>query len=281
LLTTALAIPALISLLRGSAKTTSSQRRMLLASVVTALFAFLMLSRVSFYAWNGITLLQKLQFPWRWMSVLSMLCTVLFSLSVPRLISRFKRFPRLVAYPALALVVTIILFDITQSVIPSAPIPVAEFSKIEKDLKTEPIWKGWWPTWAREGAFENTERVVAGNRRVDISGWDRESKEFVVHPGERLNVGVQLFYYPLWKATVNGQAVEIGKDENGAMTIPISGEASRVRLYFEEPLVNNAAYVVSGFTWLAPLFLLGFVYCRKYLQLLGSKPVLQKEYDFS
>lgn len=279
-LTVALTIPALVDLFRGSARRNSSVHKVLIASLVTAFFAFFMLSRLSFYAWSNITLLQKLQFPWRWLSVLSMFCVVLFSLSVPRLMSKFQKFERFVVYPALALVVAIMLFDITQIIIPSAPVPSAEMAQIEERLKTEPIWKGWWPTWAKEKAFDNTERVVAGGRKVEVTSWGRESKEFVVQPGEPLNIGVQNFYYPRWKATVNDRQTEIGMDENGAMTIPVPNDVSRVRLYFEEPLIIRVSYVVSFVTWLVGFGLMLVIYGRKYIRLIGSKPLLDEEYDF-
>jgi len=281
-LTVALLIPAVISLFcRDPKSSEKSARKMLIASLTTALFAFFMLSKASFYVWENLLILQKIQFPSRWMSVLSFFTVIVFSLSIGPLMLRFSKVQRLVFYPALATFVAISIFDVSQIIIPSAPLPRAEYVQIDYAIHAEQIWKGWWPIWAKEEAFKNTERVVAGNRKVEISDWKQELKEFVVQPGEPINIGVQLFYYPLWKATVNGRAVEIGKDDNGVMTIPIAGEASTVRLYFEEPLVNNAAYVVSAFTWLVPLFLLVFVYSRKYLRLLGSKPVLQKEYDFS
>jgi len=278
-LTVSLMIPAIISFLRGPTRTNKSAQRLLIGSFVTAFFAFFMLSRASFYVWSYVVFLQKLQFPWRWLSVLSMFCVVLFSLSVPHLMLKFHRFQRLVAYPALALVVAIMLFDITQIIIPSAPYPSAEFSEIQKKIKTEEIWRGWWPTWAKENAFDNSEKVVAGSRKVGIIGWGRESKEFVVQPGEPINVGVQLFYYPLWNATVNDRAAEITMDGNGAITIPVSSEVSKVRLYFEEPLIYSVANVVSAVTWLFALCLMLVVYGRKYVRF--SNPLLDEGYDHS
>ena len=280
-LTVALTIPALICLLRGYAGRNNSVQRVLIASLVTALFAFFMLSRPSYYLWSNITFLQKLQFPWRWLSILSMLCVVLFTLSVPHLMSRFRKFERFVAYPALALVVAIMLFDITQIIIPSAPVPSAEMAQIEERLTTQPIWKGWWPIWAKEKAFDNTERVIAASRKVDITNWTPESKEFVVQPGQPVSVGVQTFYYPRWKATVNGRASEIGMDENGAITIPVSGEVSRVHLYFEEPLIIKGSYVVSSVIWLLGFCLMYVIYGRKYIPSMSSKPLFDEEYDYS
>ncbi len=281
ILTAALLIPAFVNLFKDFTKANKSIQRIFVASLITSCFAFFMLSRASFSIWNNFNFLQKIQYPWRWLSVFSLLCVVLFSLSVSYLMQKFEKFERLVAYPALALVVTIILFNITQIIIPSAPFPSAEFAKIEKEVKTEPMWEGWWTVWAKAEAFENKEKVVAGNRNVEITNWTRESKEFVVQSGEEKNVGVQSFYYPHWKANVNGQNIQINKDENGAINIPISNEVSRVRLYFEEPFIVRIAQVISTVTWLLAFSAMIFVYARKYTQSFSNKPLFDKEYDYS
>jgi hypothetical protein len=283
LLTVALLIPAVISLVWRTSKkpADNSFRKFFIASLVTAIFAFFMLSRLSYFVWNNIEVLQKIQFPSRWMSVLSMFSVVLFSLSIRYLMPRRRIAQRLVVYPAIALILAILIFDLTQIVIPSAPIPRAEFTQIEQKIYTEQIWKGWWPTWAREKAFDRSEKVIAGGRNVEIAEWVLESKEFVVQPGDAINVRVKILYYPHWKATVNDRVTEIGMDENGAITIPVSSEASKVSLHFVEPFSNGLAHVVSLVTWLLPVGLLLVVYGRQYVRLTGIRQLLPKKFDLS
>jgi hypothetical protein len=215
------------------------------------------------------------------MSVLSMFSVVLFSLSIRYLMPRRRIAQRLVVYPAIALILAILIFDLTQIVIPSAPIPRAEFTQIEQKIYTEQIWKGWWPTWARDKAFDRSEKVIAGGRNVEIADWVLESKEFVVQPGDAINVRVKILYYPHWKATVNDRVTEIGMDENGAITIPVSSEASKVSLHFVEPFSNGLAHVVSLVTWLLPVGLLLVVYGRQYVRLTGIRQLLPKKFDLS
>jgi hypothetical protein len=266
MLTMALIIPAVVFLVTRPAADRSF-RRVLIASLLTTLFAFFMLSKLSFSVWDNITLLQKLQFPFRWMSVLSMFSVLVFSLSLPYLLGKFSNHKRLVAYPALALVVAIMLFDVTQIIVPSAPVPTAKMALLEERAITEPIWKGWWPTWATEKAFEKRERVVASERKVEISNWGRELKEFVVDEGTATSVAVQNFYYPNWKATVNDLETEIVKDTNGAMMIPISGDRSRILLRFEEPTNVTAAGFISIFTWLSGFLLILVLAIRRWFRL--------------
>jgi hypothetical protein len=280
-LTAAFAMPALLYLCRGAEDLNRSARRILIACLGTASFTFFMLSQASFYVWDNIVFLQKLQFPWRWLSVFSTLCVVLFSLSVPGLMLKFRMNKRFVTYPAIAFVVIVMLYDFTQIIVPSAPIPRAQFGKVEEKIETEPQWKGWWPSWSKEAAFEDREDVVANGRKVDIAGWELESKAFTVQAGEAMNVRVKSFYYPIWQATVNGQAVELGKDENGVITVPVSDAVSRVQLNFVEPESNIVAFWISAFTWLSPLIVLAFVYVRKLISSLNRRPIFEKEFDYS
>jgi hypothetical protein len=229
-----------------------------------------MLSKPSLFIWNYVGFLQKIQFPWRWLSVLSMLGVISFTLSIRRLTIRFPRFERWIVYSGLALIVAMILFDITQIIIPNEPIPRAKFEKIENELETEPIFEGWWPIWAKEEAFENREKVTAGNRLVEIASWESEERAFTVQPGEPLNLRVATFYYPHWKATVNDKSVVVGKDEFGAITIPVHGEVSEVNLSFEEPNINKFAGYISVLTWILFLIVIITYFGKKFFPMLNS-----------
>jgi hypothetical protein len=282
ILTLALLIPAVIQRLwPPQRQKESSHSKVSRALLWSALFAFFMFSKPSLYIWENIELLQRLQFPSRWVSVFSLLCVVLFSISIGQLALRVQKFERLVVYPAIGIVLAIWWFDVTQVIFPSSPLRRAEYGRIEDRIHAEQIWKAWWPIWAKEEAFTNLEKVVAGEREVAILSWNLETKEFVIQNGDATNVGVQLFYYPFWKATVNGRPTEIGFDTNGAITIPVSAEVSKVKLSFEEPPTNKVASVVSAITWLVPLFWLIFVYARRLIPSIKRRPVFEEEFDYS
>jgi hypothetical protein len=147
-----------------------------------------------------------------------------------------------------------LLFDITQIIIPSDPISAAQLSKVQKKSETEPMFEGWWPSWAKEGAFENREKVSAANGIVAVKKWDGDERSFTVQTLEATNARVSTFYYPYWKATVNDEPVEVRMDQNGAIVIPVQGGLSSVALRFEEPPVKTWAGVVSLTIWLLFLF---------------------------
>jgi uncharacterized membrane protein len=280
ILTLAFTIPAFIYLFTSSRNKPIFNRKVLVASLITAVFSFFMLSKLSFYVWSNIVLLQKIQFPTRWLSVLSVFSIVSFSLTMPMLLRNFPRSPRLIIYPGLALIVAILLFNVSELIIPSAPLSAAQIAQIEVKMKTEPIWKSWWPIWAKDMALENSERVLAGSRGFEVTTWATESKEFTVKPGNAQSVVVKSFYYPFWKATVNGQPVEPGMDENGVMTISIPAESSRVRLDFQEPQMYDAANAISLVTWLTVLCVFVVVYGLGYFRSV-RRSLPRTEYDYS
>jgi len=256
-MTVCLTIPAIIWLAKTYDTKSESIWRIQAAAVATTWFAFFMLSRPSQFIWDRLAFLQKIQFPWRWLSVLAMCAVLAFSLAVPRLLAVFKNRERFVVYPALALIVTIILFNITQIIIPSAPIPKAEFVKVEKKIAEEPMFEGWWPIWAKYEAFDNAERVTSGDRSITITKWESEVREFSVAKGDSMSLRIATFYYPYWKATLNGQPAEVSRDENGVITVPVQAETTKVRLYFEEPVINRLASYVSLTAWILLLFVIG------------------------
>ena len=249
-MTVALIVPAAVYLVWTRREENSDIRKIVTASVCTTAFAFFLLSRPSEFVWDAIPFLQKLQFPWRWMSVLSFSAVVGFALSVPRLLRLMQGRERLVAYPALTLIVTIILFNITQIIIPSAPIPFAKFAEVERKVAEEPLFEGWWPVWAKAEAFEANRELSADGRAVETSGWNDSAKTVTIAGGEPAPLILPLFYYPHWKATVNGIPANVSLNENGVIVIPIPGDATTVRLHFEEPFRNLLMIWISLVVWI-------------------------------
>lgn len=252
-LTIFLVIPGFIYLFISKTKNDPG-RKTIFAVTITATFAFFMLSKPSLFVWNSVEFLQKIQFPWRWLSILSLMGIIAFSLSIPRLIAAYRSFARFIVYPALVLIVAIVLFDITQVIVPMETVSQAKFDKADYELRSGPIFEGWWTVWAKEAAFENKEQASAGNRRVEIAKWNSTDREFTVHRGEPANLRVSTFYYPYWKAIVNGQEAKVEKDDNGVILIPVQGEISKVKLHFEEPPLYEIMVVFSQITWLFFLF---------------------------
>ncbi len=228
----------------------SSNLKITRSILATGLFCLFMLTIASSFIWNYLPILQKIQFPWRWLVVASLFASVSFSFVIPYILSGSKNLNRAVIYPLIFFILLLISFDITQSILPSTPLSREVLQKKIDDIKNNTGCECWWPIWVRNGAFENRNKVNAGWRNAQITNWNAESREFAVDAGKEKNVRIATFYHPHWKATVNGDQVPVEPDENGAILIPLPNEAADVHLFFQEPAHTTLAILVSLITWI-------------------------------
>lgn len=133
----------------------------------------------------------------------------------------------------------------------------------------------WWPTWAQRESLDNPFSIIASNRATQITEWAPVERGFAIESGDTTDLDVATFYYPRWKATVNGEPVEVGIGTNGTIKIAIPSEKSNVRLYFEEPLIIVSAMYVSALSWIGIAFSLVALgvrsFGRNYLVFLGNR----------
>jgi uncharacterized membrane protein YfhO len=254
ILTIVLLIPALISVFFFRNEMSSEKFVVVRALIVTAAFTFLMLSRPSQFIWERIELLQKIQFPWRFLSVLSLMCVVSTSICLPTVIEAHAKLKRWLLYPMLAIIVCIALFDYTQLIVPSAPYTTNEFHKIVSGIYTDPIWEGWLPIWANKKAFDNSNEVNMIDRKVKIQEWNSEEKIFSVDAGPASTARIAAFYYPYWNAYIDNQPVEVGRDQDGLIEISVPDRAAQIRITFEEPSRYRISYLASAIAWMLLIF---------------------------
>lgn len=259
-LTIVLLLPSLAFVFARRKSIPSMSIRVLAAVGVTALFGIFMFSKPSEMLWYVVGILQRLQYPWRWLSVVSALAVVSISLSLFLLVEAGRITKRTSMYVAVLLIVGFAIVDIKQ--IHGTPFRILEahFNEVAVELESEPVAVHWWPMWARAEAFNSRELVTsAKGRSVDIGTWTSNERGFTIGQGDSENIRVATFYYPHWRAMVNGVEVEVQKDEDGVILLPIGRELSQVELSFEEPLLNRSAGWLSALTW---IFFLGIFASR-------------------
>jgi hypothetical protein len=220
------------------------------AILVTGVFSIFILSVPSTFIWNGLTILQKTQFPWRWLALTSVVGTMAFTLGITLLISRFRNLKKLISYAILLLLFCISLFNFTQNIISAAFVPRDQFTIKITEMNREPECVCWWTIWADARALERTEKVYAESRRAEITRWDSELREFTVEKGSPGNVRIATFYHPHWNAEVNGSRTEVVKSDDGTILIAVPEQSTSIKLYFREPVKLQIALLVSITTWL-------------------------------
>lgn len=252
ILTAALFIPSLV-LIVFRRDLPHEKPRVIMALTVVGTFGLFMLSYASYFVWDRVELLQKIQFPWRWLTVVSVVAAVSFSLAMAR-IKKFDGFSRKIAVLFIVALISLILaYDFRKNFTHGNVVSRSEFESI-RTAGNNPAGTNfavWWPVWAKAEALAVNEKVIVGTRPVDISVWQAEARVFRIAEGSEGNARIATFYYPHWKATINGEPVDVGKDDNGAIALPIPANASEVRMYFEEPAVNRFCFYLSVTCWLA------------------------------
>ena len=216
------------------------------------LFAFFMATPLSRPLWQFFTPLQKVQLPMRWLPIASMCGAIIAASSVHYLLKGNFLKKRAWSYGCLIFISIIGFYNLIYNFHPTSFVPFSreKFENTLSELPQQQSFVCWWAIWSKPDALKVKEKIVVDNRQTQIISWEDEQRVFEISAGKTTTVRVATFYYLLWQATVNGKLVEIGKDENGAILIPIGSEESRVELYFQESSAVKLASMLSLLTWL-------------------------------
>jgi hypothetical protein len=264
ILTAALFIPS-IALIASRRDLGNNNRRTIRALAVVGGVGIFMLSTLSYFIWDRVEVLQKIQFPWRWLTVVSVVAVGVFVLASSEIVKAGGRIRKAAVVFLIGLIGLIIAYDVRKNLMYGNTADRTEFESIlnERNTAPETSFAAWWPVWARSEAFAVSDKAVVGGRSVEIMDWRADRCEFRVGEGPEGSVRVATFYYPLWKATVNGENVTPGMDRNGVMIIPLSTAVSEVSVFFEEPPLNRVCLMLSISTWLAMVTFIIFLRVKR------------------
>ncbi|MBK7708229.1 MAG: hypothetical protein IPJ30_21380 [Acidobacteria bacterium] len=221
-----------------------------LAVLASTLFAMFMASIMSAGIWGRIALIQKLQFPFRWLTIVAIFGSLAVVIVVDQLEFRSKIASRFAAYALILVAFGVFLFELTQIVLPSEALDRRVFAEKIVDLNDRESYDCWWPIWSRADAFKNHERVNAGGRAYEVKTWSAERREFVIDAGPATKVRVATFFYPFWSVRVNGDPIDAEPAVDGALQFDVPETAVAILIEFREPRLIGAARMVSAMAWL-------------------------------
>ena len=252
-------IPMTIFLLKRSNKDVldSHKNKFFNSVFFTGLFSIFIMTIPSSFIWDNFSLLQKIQFPWRWQSIASLLGSISFTFGISFLILRFRNLKKFFLYITIFIILVFSIFNVTQNIIVSTPLSREKFSEKLIKMQDEIGCNCWWTTWADNSAFNRSDKINIESRNSESIMWENENREFKIEAGTSSgNVRIATFYHPYWKAKVNENPVKVEADQDGSILIPVPAETSNVKMYFSEPLKNDAAVVLSLLAW---AFILGIL----------------------
>jgi hypothetical protein len=237
-------------------KTNAKIRRKLYPVISVTLVSLFMATSYSQFIWENLFVLQKIQFPWRWLTITAIGAAILIAAGTQCLKECLGERKFVLSLWIFVCVAANGYF--TGTYIIGANLMDTGYFLVSKEKfnhevseKTTAKHHIFWQTiWVRESAFNLKNKVETDNREIEVIKWRGFDKEFIVSEGNMSEVRVAQFYYPYWKAKVNNIDVPVSKTEDGAILLSIPAETSTVRLTFVEPFIVKLFITVSIFSWL-------------------------------
>jgi uncharacterized membrane protein len=232
---------------------------------IVLFFSIFMATYLSIFVWNSVSILQKVQFPWRWLSVISLagipLAAAGWKYCVEWLKDERRRRYALIVIGTLLFGASFTVFQVIRA---ANYYPRGEFVELVSTLGDAPQnCDCWLPIWAKNEGMKNPEKVSAGGREVSDLVWERKEHAFTIAPGEAAKVRTATFYYPLWQVKVNDVQVATAPAEDGALTFDAPAETSRVDVKFIESAAVTRAQILSIICWaILAIAALGFSFSK-------------------
>jgi hypothetical protein len=207
--------------------------------------------------WRYVPYFDILQFPWRWLSVMELtLCFLVasaFSGSGAGIFLNFRPPGRIMLYAMAALLSVSFILIVRSGRMYTAPLLVA-ITDLEKVNRYTNLPKEYTPVWAVDVEKTvkelSTEKVMAlsGKAGLRILEWEPEKRSIVINASQPAMLRIATFYYPGWKATIDGKKSGIAIEEkSGAMLVSApSGEHTLELTFRDTPLRAFSKYLSFG-----------------------------------
>jgi hypothetical protein len=231
-------------------------RRGIWRTLIIAIFLTTVLSRP---IWNTLPLLSEVQFPWRFLGVISIFASVIAAAGFTNLVSWFqneKRRPYAIIIAGTFVVGC--FFGINQSIRGAIYKDNSAVKTFVQDVSQKEGFTFWWTIWARKDFVNDKGReIVVSSRPTKIIEWKRTERIFSIEQGSPSEVYVATFYHPNWQATVNDTPTQILPASDGGMLISVPTDESTVKVFFQETFLTRISRWFSVCAWLLIFLLLG------------------------
>lgn len=241
LMTLLLSAPVILLLRRNAA----TERKRLLPVALFTLFTVFMTVPLSRPIWNLLTPLQETQFPWRWLSLVSLGAAILTAGTMPLLVHLDRNVDRLKRLLILGAMSASVVFCVSHVVREAVFLPAPAFEKALAKVRGTPSITYWLPRGASPTAKPMTVAVNAAERAVFVQSWTPERRRFSVTGGNATEARVRTFHYPHWTASSGNQRLATRADKDGVLLVSLPADAVTVDLVFEEPRRSHVSSAVS------------------------------------
>ena len=224
------------------------------AAFAVLLATFLMATPLSRPVWAIVPKLSEIQFPWRWLSVVSLMGALLVAASIPKWKERFSQLrPRDFAI-GLGFALSLVFIG-TQIIWDGEYIGRGKFEALAQDVRGAVSFKDYLPLWARD--FKNVQkmndRADADARQVAITSWEPEHRSLHVSEGPETDLVVRTYFYPHWIVKSEGHPLPVRPNADGLLQISLPARAADITLDFVLPARVRTFELVSAASWIVIL----------------------------
>jgi 6-pyruvoyl-tetrahydropterin synthase related domain len=241
-----LSIPSIIFLFKNR----RNLSKFTMALSVIFVFSVFMTTPLSSFVWDNFGFLQKVQFPWRWLSIVSVSGSIFASFGILRASEIMNQSKNLLITFGLGFIFIFFAFTSFFIIKQAVFLPRENFETEIDNIGNLHSFDCWWTIWAKSGALAIKEKAVIEGRNIEIQNWESTRKVIKVSAGQPNLLRIAVFYYPYWQANVNGINVHIFKTDDGAILIPLENEESNVELTFVEPFIVKFFITISFLSWI-------------------------------
>ena len=185
---------------------------------------------VTALVWKVLPKLEFMQFPWRWLLCLSLMCAIFVTVGVRRWWMRI----------AICAVAIAVIAAAWQRIQPPWWDNAADLREMQDNMTDGIGYEGvdeYTPVGADPSAIDKDARKVTvdGEARavIHVLRWDPELKVFTAEMSAPDQLALRLFRYPAWQAEVNGRVVQTTAiPDTGQMLVPVEAGMNHVQIRF-------------------------------------------------
>jgi hypothetical protein len=250
LATLCLFIPLVIVFWAASSGARSFASQRLGRVMILFLFGLFMATPLSAPIWDNISTIQKIQFPWRWMAIVTLSGVPMAAAGWSYFTGWLKTNKRPYALIVFGCMLFGVVFTYSQIIKQATYHTRGEFETLVETLGEAQNFDCWFTVWAKEEALKTSQAFIAPGRNVSSLTWTRDARYFHFSKGEAVRARVATFYYPYWRVWVNDVPAQAFPAEDGSLSFDLPPEAVTATARFEEPMMIVAARIFSLLCWI-------------------------------
>jgi hypothetical protein len=217
--------------------------------LVLAAFASFLMVHFSAPLWNILPKLRFVQFPWRWMSIVGLLCACFLALAAER-----KRFAMwvlaflLLTIPLAALFLRNGWWDPDE--MPTLEAMVTNGTGFDGTDEYDPLGDDHQdlPQKAPLAQVLPDDSGSAPKEpgKIQVLEWTTERKRLEVNMGQASQIALRVLNYPAWRVEVNGKKIEPQRlDDLNEMVVPVPPGTSLIQVRFTRTWDRAAGITIS------------------------------------